>query len=181
MKTINTTNQVRQILMNELGLTREYVRSEVASIVEETTKKHLNHLEAQGVIANIIYKLIRNDLDLNPYHSGLEEMRETIASHILDRLWEDLRPRISILPMDPGTIPIWEPLKDKAKSLPWSSVRKTTYLIRWAEGEIETISHHPNDRTWKRSDGTEIKDHHWDRITHFARIPKFDGDSETKC
>jgi hypothetical protein len=41
------TNQVRQILMNELGLTREYVRGLAQDVVETTIQRQLEggHLE----------------------------------------------------------------------------------------------------------------------------------------
>lgn len=40
----NVTGAVRQIMMNELGLTREYIREEMIKIITGETKKVLNIL-----------------------------------------------------------------------------------------------------------------------------------------
>jgi len=47
-------NDVRQILMNELGLTRESIREEASQIIRETIAQHMKNLEHQGVIQSIV-------------------------------------------------------------------------------------------------------------------------------
>ena len=47
-------NQVRQILMNELSLTREGVRSEVENIVKKEVEKHLSRLDKVEFVERII-------------------------------------------------------------------------------------------------------------------------------
>lgn len=47
-------NQVRQILMNELGLTREVVRSMAQSMVEQAVEKHVNSLINSGYIEKFL-------------------------------------------------------------------------------------------------------------------------------
>lgn len=50
-----TVSHVRQILMNELGLTREYIRQQITLVVRETIEKKLNDLESfQNAVENIV-------------------------------------------------------------------------------------------------------------------------------
>jgi hypothetical protein len=72
-----TTNQVRQILMNELGLTRESIRDEVKSIVRETVNKYLNQ---DGVIqrtiedevaSGLINQAKNNQYEVNPVRTAI--------------------------------------------------------------------------------------------------------------
>lgn len=46
----STVNQVRQILMNELGLSRDYVREQVDAIVRETIRKHLSSQQFNNLV-----------------------------------------------------------------------------------------------------------------------------------
>jgi len=58
---MNTGNEVRRILMNELGLTREYVRGIVDDIVREIVAKRLDAVNIQQYIDKIILNEI-NDM-----------------------------------------------------------------------------------------------------------------------
>lgn len=61
-------NQVRQVLMNELGLTRESVRQLVEDIVAKEVKKHINKITFQGMIEQIVERKVNqivNDCSWN--------------------------------------------------------------------------------------------------------------------
>lgn len=49
-----TTNAVRQVLMNELGFTRESVREEMRAIVEAEAKKEMTRLVSQGHLEQLV-------------------------------------------------------------------------------------------------------------------------------
>lgn len=49
-----TVNQVRQVLMNELGLDRTYIRSVVEEVVKETVVKHMNTLDERGILRGMV-------------------------------------------------------------------------------------------------------------------------------
>lgn len=49
-----TTNQVRQVLMNELGLTRDAIREMARQLVEQEVGKAVNVLMSTGVIERIV-------------------------------------------------------------------------------------------------------------------------------
>ena len=44
----------RQVLMNELGLTREWVRAEAARVLEAEVQKHVKRLLDQGYIDKMV-------------------------------------------------------------------------------------------------------------------------------
>lgn len=50
----DTTNAVRQVLMNELGLTRESIREEADKIVASAVEKHVTNLMNQGFLERIV-------------------------------------------------------------------------------------------------------------------------------
>lgn len=54
-----TRNKVRQILMNELGLTRKEIREEMEDIIETTVAKHMNDLIMQKKIDEIVKEEIK--------------------------------------------------------------------------------------------------------------------------
>jgi hypothetical protein len=58
-----TTNQVRNILMNELGLTRESIRAEVEKIVRETVEKKLKEMVAFDSIDFIVEQAVSREFD----------------------------------------------------------------------------------------------------------------------
>lgn len=73
---IVTTNQVRQVLFNELGLTREYIRELVRGIVTWTVSSYLN--------SDTLNKFIRGEIDkaLRTNHYGTEELKKLIANAV---------------------------------------------------------------------------------------------------
>lgn len=52
-------NSVRQVLMNELGLTRESIRELVGQIVEETLVKHLHSDQFQQQVVKVVEQQFR--------------------------------------------------------------------------------------------------------------------------
>jgi hypothetical protein len=48
-------NKVRQMLMNELGLTREAIKEEMKLIIREEIKKHLEDVDFIHKLAKIIF------------------------------------------------------------------------------------------------------------------------------
>lgn len=59
-------NQVRQILMNELGLTREFVRDMATELVKQTVNQHVEKMIADGHIK----KIVRAEIDRIARTSG---------------------------------------------------------------------------------------------------------------
>ena len=55
-------NEVRQVLMNEVGLTRESVREETREIVEKTAEKFLHSLLESGQLGRILVKAANEEL-----------------------------------------------------------------------------------------------------------------------
>lgn len=55
-----TTNQVRQVLMNELGLSREAVRTEMENIIHDVMEKHFNKMWHEGELTNIVKRIIKD-------------------------------------------------------------------------------------------------------------------------
>lgn len=53
---MSNTNEVRQVLMNELGLTRDSVRGMATDIVSAEVAKHVSKMIADGFIEKIVRK-----------------------------------------------------------------------------------------------------------------------------
>lgn len=51
------THRVRQVLMNELGLTRETVRAEMVAIVEQSIGKEVSKLMENGEVKRMIHRI----------------------------------------------------------------------------------------------------------------------------
>jgi hypothetical protein len=68
--------QVRQILFNELGLTREFVREVVRDIVEQTCQKYFTTGEFEKYLRERIDKTLRN------YHYGSNELNDLITKSV---------------------------------------------------------------------------------------------------
>lgn len=56
-----TKDQVKQILMNELGLTRESIRELVTELVNQTVEKHMRNLQENGALE----KMFADAIDLH--------------------------------------------------------------------------------------------------------------------
>jgi hypothetical protein len=68
-----TIDMVRQILMNELGLSREGVREEMKAIVRETAEKHFETLVSNGRLQEALVaaatKIIRDEQKKPTYNN----------------------------------------------------------------------------------------------------------------
>lgn len=89
---MGNTSAVRQILMNELGLTREGIRKEMRSIVAGETVKVINSLTAQGHLERMVQQEFRN-LASRGYHDRnaiericVEAAKKEAESFIRDNL-----------------------------------------------------------------------------------------------
>lgn len=76
------TNSVRQVLMNELGLTRESIRQEVRDIVAETVQKfmHVEGGQFWPFLADQISKALRT------YCGGSDELKKLIAATVASQV-----------------------------------------------------------------------------------------------
>lgn len=54
----NVTGAARQIMMNDLGLTQEYIREEMIKIITGETKKVLNILISERRLEDIVHEEI---------------------------------------------------------------------------------------------------------------------------
>src|ERR1700759_3601056 len=70
-------NRVRQVLMNELGLTRESVREEMTRIVADTIERALGTPDFQQRIDNIIETKVARALTR---YSGSDELKMFVES-----------------------------------------------------------------------------------------------------
>lgn len=71
-------NEVRQVLMNEMGLTRESVRAETLEVVEKTAEKFLNSLLESGQLGRILVRAANEELQ----KSG--RWAKTLAGYVED-------------------------------------------------------------------------------------------------
>lgn len=73
--TKSTINSVRQVLMNELGLTREAVRQQMEQIVAATVEAKLNQILTPEFLEKAALKIIDNNV--NGY--GRSQLSNTLA------------------------------------------------------------------------------------------------------
>ena len=57
-----STKEVRQVLMNEMGLTRETIREETRRIIQDTAEKFLSQLLETGELGKILVDASHNEL-----------------------------------------------------------------------------------------------------------------------
>lgn len=88
-----TSNQVRQILMNELGLSREWVRQEVERIAKETAEKHANTGIVEQQIARQIGMAIASYG--NAYYGKPHPLELLVQKEVEKRVRELLAPIIN--------------------------------------------------------------------------------------
>lgn len=55
-------NEVRNVLMNEMGLTRESIREETSRIVEKTVERFLSHLMESDQLGSILLRAANKEL-----------------------------------------------------------------------------------------------------------------------
>ena len=79
---MNDINKVRQVLMNELGLTRESVRDLTEEIVADTVGKHIKRIIEDGSVDRLIKSEIDRALKLS-CHSN-DDLRNLIINAATD-------------------------------------------------------------------------------------------------
>ena len=87
---IATTNQVRQILFNELGLTREYIRETVKEITEATVEKFFRSGEFDKYLRNQI------DAQLRTYRYGSGELVTKITEIITAEIKKNIMASLQV-------------------------------------------------------------------------------------
>ena len=85
----NTTNAVRQVMMNELGLTRESVREEVKSIVTDAVDKAINIIINDGTLSGMILSKLsfgrtQQDLVERIERDAKNNLREKVTTAMKD-------------------------------------------------------------------------------------------------
>lgn len=70
-------NNVRQVLMNDLGLTRELIRKEAERIIEEAIKRHIVNID------NKIDKVIKENIEWALNKDNISFKRDTLEKRIL--------------------------------------------------------------------------------------------------
>lgn len=89
-------NEVRQVLMNELGLTRELIRTEVEKIVKETMEKKINDMFSNGVFDRIIRNEIDNFIKNERSYPYESKIKDIIYQAARERVEEFLNKNIKI-------------------------------------------------------------------------------------
>jgi hypothetical protein len=56
---LNTGNEVRRILINELGLTREYIRGICDDIIKDTILKYMSNIVEKDLIEKLVSQEIK--------------------------------------------------------------------------------------------------------------------------
>jgi hypothetical protein len=92
MTDTHQTHRVRQILMNELGLTRETVRSEMEAIMSKEIDKHVRVLVNNGTIERYVHTVMNNLAKENRWDQQsfrsivIAEAKEQVAEFITNNL-----------------------------------------------------------------------------------------------
>lgn len=103
-----THNQVRQVLMNELGLTRNSIREEMKDIIEKTAASHVNRLMEEGGMKEILREALNelvkaNGYDRDPVGNILrEEVKKRAAEYVRDSVVFHVRGETGLPPARPG-------------------------------------------------------------------------------
>lgn len=92
-----TTNAVRQVLMNELGLTREAVRQEMQTIVEAEAVKVVNRLVNEGTLRRLVHDEFVKAAYVRGYGQS-KSLHGIIASAAREAAERFVRDRIRVLP-----------------------------------------------------------------------------------
>jgi hypothetical protein len=85
-----TINHVRQILMNELGLTRDSIRDMVREITTETVTRFFNSGDFEKFLRDQINKQFRT------YHYDSDELQKLVTKLIAEAIQKDVKNRLSI-------------------------------------------------------------------------------------
>lgn len=82
----STTDEVRQVLMNELGLTRESVRQLSEQIVTKTVETYMSGLISSGGLDKIVEEAFRSQYrDPKNQYIGFSETLKQAAKEAADK------------------------------------------------------------------------------------------------
>ena len=95
MSELNVGNEVRRILMNELGLTREYVRGIVDDVVKEIVGKRLDAVNFQSYIDKIISSEL-NSLVRETSRYRSEDIRSYVQKAAQEQVSEFIKEHLHI-------------------------------------------------------------------------------------
>lgn len=85
-----TIHEVRQVLMNELGLTRAVIREEMLEIVSGETKKIMAYLASNNLIENLVNKEFHKLMNTGIYgRNRIEEICIEAARNLASKLMEE--------------------------------------------------------------------------------------------
>jgi len=91
-----TINEIRNILMNELGLSREAIRTEMEKIIYSTMSSHLKTLLDKRNIQKLIREIVEDQF--TPKHSyGDNELKKLILSVAKEEIARFINTNISIV------------------------------------------------------------------------------------
>lgn len=169
-----TTNQVKQVLMNELGLTRENIRTLTEELVETTLVKHLNRMEKEGKITKLITKYLVSLLRLDQEHYQKGHLLGKVQTQLAHKLWEQLKPQISIMPAFPPVFSHWEK-RPRDIPEPWGDQKQQGMFIRWQSGAIQHLhwveSWHTEKEGWyipSHNENKRLTSDLWQKVTHIS-------------
>ncbi len=89
-------NEVRQILMNELGLTREGVRAEMRDIVRDCVDRHVGQLDLRTILTEQINKALRVDWSTTSEKQFKDAIKAAVAAEAVRLVEESMT--ISVTP-----------------------------------------------------------------------------------
>lgn len=80
----STTNQVRQVLMNELGLTRESIREMAHQLIKQEVEKTVNVMASTGVLDRIIHEALDTMLGRSRSRYGGTSVQTIVTNAVTD-------------------------------------------------------------------------------------------------
>lgn len=93
---MSSINEVRQVLMNELGLSRESIRGLAAEIISQTVQRQLEQSGyLQNMVRDIVAAELRKILTRGAYGSG-DPLTDLIRSAVNEEAKRIIRERVVI-------------------------------------------------------------------------------------
>lgn len=89
----STTNQVRQVLMNELGLTRDAVRQITEEVVAQVAERKVEALLQEGKLEEMVMRAVAKQMRKSAYGDPLEQV---ISQAILTAAKDYIREHVTI-------------------------------------------------------------------------------------
>ena len=97
-----TSNAVRQILMNELGITRESIRAEVERLVADVVDCHIKNMADQGKIEKLVDEKFNTLLRVERANNRYDHA--TVTSLVVEaakrRVEQFVKEQLRILPVN---------------------------------------------------------------------------------